>query len=155
MAKGKHTGGRKPGSKNKATIERELIEETAVSRIEAVLKAAGIELSSILPLDYALAVLRHPDSTPEQRRWACEKALPFCHAKPTRDVPLQPQVAINGPAEVRLVIIDHAEQSRHRSSAHLLSAPPAGTRPIDQTEKIDEGPEDRRAPEGHAQQEDG
>src|SRR6516165_5014433 len=114
-----------------------------LTQIEKLLAVAGVELSSILPLDYALAVLRHPDSTPEQRRWACEKALPFCHAKPTRDVPLQPQVAINGPAEVRLVIIDHAEQSRHRSSAHLLSAPPA----IDQTEKIDEGPEDRRAPE--------
>ena len=64
MAKGKHTGGRKPGSKNKATIERELIEETAVSRIEAVLKAAGIELSSILPLDYALAVLTPPRLNP-------------------------------------------------------------------------------------------
>jgi hypothetical protein len=35
-------------------------------------------------------------------------------------------VNINGPAEVRLVIIDHAEQSRHRSSARLLSATPAG-----------------------------
>ena len=142
MAKGRHTGGRKPGSKNKATIERELAESTAISRIEALLKA-GVELSSVLPLEYALAVLRHPDSTCEERRWACEKALPFCHAKPG-EASNQPTVAINGPAEVRLLIIDHAEQSRHRSSARLLSAPPAGTRAIDQTEKIDEGPEDRR-----------
>jgi hypothetical protein len=121
MARSK-TGGRKAGTPNKKTVERELIEATAVTRIEALLKAAGVELSSVLPLEYALAVLRHPDSTPEERRWACEKALPFCHAKPTPDVPLQPQVAINGPAEVRLIVIDHAEQSRHRSSAHLAKS---------------------------------
>ena len=125
MARGRHTGGRKPGSKNKATIERELAESTAISRIEALLKAAGVELSSVLPLEYALAVLRHPDSTCEERRWACEKALPFCHAKPG-EASIQPTFAINGPAEVRLVIIDHAEQSRHRSSARLLSSTPAG-----------------------------
>jgi|SRR6516225_7232627 hypothetical protein len=35
MARGRHTGGRKPGSKNKATIERELAEGSAISRIEA------------------------------------------------------------------------------------------------------------------------
>src|SRR6516225_5588139 len=121
MARSK-TGGRKAGTPNKKTVERELVEATAVTRIEALLKAAGIELSTIMPLEYALAVLRHPDSTPDERRWACEKALPFCHAKPTPDVSLQPQVAINGPAEVRLIVIDHAERSRHRSSAHLAKS---------------------------------
>jgi hypothetical protein len=125
MARSK-TGGRKAGTPNKKTVERELVEATAVTRMEALLKAAGIELSNVMPLEYALAVLRHPDSTSEERRWACEKALPFCHAKPTPDLPLQPTVAINGPAEVRLVIIDNAEQSRHRSPARLLSSPPAG-----------------------------
>jgi len=119
------TGGRKAGTPNQKTVERELVEAGAISKIEALLKAAGIELSSVLPLEYALAVLRHPDSTCEERRWACEKALPFCHAKPG-EASNQPTVAINGPAEVRLLIIDHAEQSRHRSSARLLSAPPAG-----------------------------
>ena len=88
MARSK-TGGRKAGTPNKKTVEREPVEATAISKIEALLKAAGIELSSVMPLDYALAVLRHPDSTPEERRWACEKALPFCHAKPTPDIPLQ------------------------------------------------------------------
>jgi len=91
------TGGRKAGTPNRKTVEHELVEATAVSRIEAMLKAAAIELSSIMPLEYALAVLRHPDSTPEESRWACEKALPFCHPKPTPDLPIQPTVAINGP----------------------------------------------------------
>jgi len=124
MAKRK-TGGRKAGTPNKKTVERELVEQGAISKIEALLKAAGIELSNVMPLEYALAVLRHPDSTCEERRWACEKALPFCHAKPG-EASIQPTFAINGPAEVRLVIIDHAEQSRHRSSARLLSSTPAG-----------------------------
>ena len=119
------TGGRKAGTPNKKTVERELVEQGAISKIEALLKAAGIELSNVMPLEYALAVLRHPDSTSEERRWACEKALPFCHAKPG-EASIQPTFAINGPAEVRLVIIDHAEQSRHRSSARLLSSTPAG-----------------------------
>jgi hypothetical protein len=35
MAKGKHAGGRRPGSKNKSTIEHELVEAGAASRIEA------------------------------------------------------------------------------------------------------------------------
>ena len=52
-----------------------------LTQIEKLLAVAGVEL--LLPLDYALAVLRHPDSTPEQRRWACEKALPFCHVRQT------------------------------------------------------------------------
>jgi hypothetical protein len=119
------TGGRKAGTPNKRTVARELVEAGAISKIEAVLKAAGIELSNLKPLEYALAVLRHPDSTSEERRWACEKAMPFCHARPG-EAQNQPTVAINGPTEVRLVIIDHAEQSRHRSSARLLSSPPAG-----------------------------
>jgi hypothetical protein len=119
------TGGRSRGTPNKRTVAREAVETGAISKIEALLKAAGIELSSVMPLEYALAVLRHPESTNEERRWACEKAMPFCHAKPG-EASNQPTVAINRPAEVRLVIIDHAEQSRHRSSARLLSSPPAG-----------------------------
>jgi hypothetical protein len=119
------TGGRTRGTPNKRTVAREVIETGTLSKVEALLKAAGVELSSLTPLEYALAVLRHPDSTSEERRWACEKAMPFCHAKPGEASNL-PTVAINGPTEVRLVVIDHAEQSRHRSSARLLSSTPAG-----------------------------
>jgi hypothetical protein len=67
MAKPK-TGGRSKGRPNKKTVERKLAEEGAISKIEALLKAAGIELSAVLPLEYALAVVRHPDSTNEERR---------------------------------------------------------------------------------------
>jgi hypothetical protein len=75
-------GGRKAGTPNKKTVAREEIEAVALSKVEALLKAAGIELPKLTPLEYALAVLRHPDSTSEERRWACEKAMPFCHARP-------------------------------------------------------------------------
>jgi hypothetical protein len=34
---------------------------------------------------------------------AAEKAAPYCHARAGSEVPNQPTVAINGPAEVRLV----------------------------------------------------
>jgi hypothetical protein len=124
-APGERRGGRGKGTPNKSTKASRKAEAEAMTAIEKLLAFAGIELNDLTPLDYALTVLRHPDSTPEQRRWACEKALPFCHAKPG-EASNQPTVAINGPAEVRLVIIDHAEQSRHRSSARLLSSPPAG-----------------------------
>jgi hypothetical protein len=38
-----------------------------LTQIEKLLAVAGVELSNLLPLDYALAVLRHQDSTPELR----------------------------------------------------------------------------------------
>ena len=37
------TGGRKAGTPNKRTVARELVEAGAISKIEALLKAAGIK----------------------------------------------------------------------------------------------------------------
>jgi hypothetical protein len=78
----------------------------------------------VLPLEYMLYILNTAEDD-AAKRWAAEKAAPYCHPR-SGEASNQPTVAINGPAEVRLVIIDHAEQSRHRGSARLLSSPPAG-----------------------------
>lgn len=64
--------GRPPGSKNKRTIGRELIEELMLD-------------SAMLPLEYQLKVLNDPDSEEGERRWASEKAAPYCHSKAPED----------------------------------------------------------------------
>jgi hypothetical protein len=108
---GEHRGGRKKGTPNKQTELKKLIADA---------KAKGF----VLPLEYMLYILNTAEDD-GARRWAAKKAVAYCHGKPS-EAPQQPTVAINGPAEVRLVIIDHAEQSRHRSSARLLSSTPVG-----------------------------
>ena len=109
---GEHRGGRKPGTPNKHTME--------IQQLIAEAKAKGF----IQPLEYMLYILNTAEDD-AAKRWAAEKAAPYCHPR-AGETMNQPTVNINGPSEVRLVIIDHAEQSRHRSSARLLSAPPAG-----------------------------
>src|SRR6516165_10553367 len=73
--------GQNAGARRARTTRRRLnascVMKRVLTQIEKLLAVAGVELSNLLPLDYALAVLGHPDSTPEQRRWACEKALRF------------------------------------------------------------------------------
>ena len=65
MAKGIKTGGRRKGSKNKV----------------ALAKAAALAASGLVPLDYMLSVLRNPLASTEDKRWASEKAAPYCHPK--------------------------------------------------------------------------
>jgi hypothetical protein len=99
---GERRGGRAKGTPNKQTELKALIAEA---------KAAGF----ITPLEYMLYILNTAEDD-GARRWAAEKAVAYCHGKPN-EAPQQPTVNINGPAEVRLVIIDNAEQSRHRIEA--------------------------------------
>jgi len=111
---GEHRGGRKPGTPNKHTTE--------IQQLIAEAKAKGF----IQPLEYMLYILNTAEDD-AAKRWAAEKAAPYCHRRAGETMNQQPTAAINGPAEVRiLVIIDHAEQSRHRSCARLLSSTPAG-----------------------------
>jgi hypothetical protein len=63
MARGKKTGGRKKGSKNKRTVELE--------------KATG----GILPLDYMLRVLRDEQADPLRRDEMAKAAAPYIHAR--------------------------------------------------------------------------
>ena len=59
------TGGRKPGSRNKETVDRE----------------AAIQASGLTPVDYMLSVLRNKKSSVEDKRWAAAAAAPFVHPR--------------------------------------------------------------------------
>jgi hypothetical protein len=67
MARGRKTGGRRPGSKNKVTLERE----------------AELSASGLMPLDHMLSILRNENETQQRRDWAAEKAAPYCHPRLT------------------------------------------------------------------------
>jgi hypothetical protein len=63
---GKREGaGRKEGSPNKASAERQ----------------AEIAASGLTPLDYMMSMLRNEQETPANRMWAAEKAAPYVHPK--------------------------------------------------------------------------
>lgn len=57
--------GRKPGTPNKATAERQ----------------KEVEASGLTPLEYMLSVLRDEGQTMENRCWAAEKAAPYVHPR--------------------------------------------------------------------------
>jgi len=64
MAKGRKTGGRQKGVKNKRTNELEEARK-----------------GGLLPLDYALNIMRDPNEDTAHRDWACHEALPYLHPK--------------------------------------------------------------------------
>jgi hypothetical protein len=69
MAKGRKTGGRHKGTKNKATL---LVEEAA----RMALSTAGA-----LPLDCMLAIMRDETQPAERRFTMAKAAAPYCHAR--------------------------------------------------------------------------
>ena len=77
--KGKKTGGRQKGSKNKATAERE----------------KQIAASGLTPLDYMLGILRDELADPQRRDDMAKAAAPYVHPK------LQPVDGKTGDAEIR------------------------------------------------------
>lgn len=71
MAKGKKTGGRKKGSRNKAP-----------SKAAIVAQAIGVAAADgIMPLDYMLGVVRDAKADPGRRDDMAKAAAPYCHAK--------------------------------------------------------------------------
>src|SRR4051794_19378131 len=64
-------GGRRPGSGRKSS---------GVSRLDAAARQQAME-SGTTPLEYMLNVMRHPDSTDEQRMEAAKGAAPYVHAR--------------------------------------------------------------------------
>lgn len=62
---GERRGGRKAGTPNKATAERQ----------------AEVAASGLTPLDYMLTMLRNEQASPADRMWAAEKAAPYVHPK--------------------------------------------------------------------------
>jgi hypothetical protein len=65
MAKGRKTGGRRPGSRNKATAA----------------KAAAIARSGLTPLDYMLSIMRSESQPSDIRLDAAKSAAPYVHPK--------------------------------------------------------------------------
>src|SRR5215216_1993734 len=74
--KGKKTGGRRPGSKNKMTIARE----------------SAIAASGVSPLDYMLTVMRDETADSARRDRMAQAAAPFLHAKVAAIAP-EPKLA--------------------------------------------------------------
>ena len=65
MARGRKTGGRQKGARNRATTEAR----------------AAAEATGILPLDYMLAVMRDVDAEPKRRDAMSMAAAPYLHPK--------------------------------------------------------------------------
>jgi len=72
MARGQKTGGRRPGSKNKRTLELE-------ARVEAMLE--GIDASQMLPVDFLLYLMRDSKLEIGLRFEAARAAAPFLHPR--------------------------------------------------------------------------
>jgi len=70
MAKGFKSGGRKPGSKNKKTLDA-----------EAALARAIAESGAVDPLEFMLAVMRDPQADFRVRLEAAKSAAPYRHAR--------------------------------------------------------------------------
>lgn len=70
---GKREGaGRRAGSKNAATIEREA---------EAAERVAAIKVAGITPLEYFLAIMRDEKLPQHERFAAAKEAAPYVHAR--------------------------------------------------------------------------
>jgi len=54
--------------------------ETAAKRAATSRKTAKTP-APLSPLDYMLQVLRDPEASPAERKWAAEKAAPFIHPR--------------------------------------------------------------------------
>jgi hypothetical protein len=64
-------GGRRPGAGRKAGAVTSKTRELADRAAEG----------GILPVDYMLTVLRDPNETPDNRKWAAQQAAPYLHPK--------------------------------------------------------------------------
>jgi hypothetical protein len=65
MARGRKTGGRRKGTRNRATEEAR----------------TAAEATGILPLDHMLAVMRDPKADPKRRDAMAMAAAPYLHAR--------------------------------------------------------------------------
>jgi hypothetical protein len=53
----------------------------AKRRPAACAAAPSQEAAVLSPLDYMLQILRDPEASPGERRWAAEKAAPYLHPR--------------------------------------------------------------------------
>lgn len=76
------TGGRRPGSRNKANVQRE----------------AEIKASGLTPLEYLIQMMRNKGNTPEIRIDAAKAAAPYVHPKLAT-------ISVNGSLDTNVVIV--------------------------------------------------
>jgi len=56
-------------------------EPAAPKRTATPRKAKKTDAARLSPLDYMLRVLRDPEASPAERKWAAEKAAPYIHPR--------------------------------------------------------------------------
>ena len=89
MARGRKTGGRQKGSRNRATEEAR----------------AAARASGVLPLDYMLSVMRDPDADQKRREAMAMAAAPYLHSKLSAiEAKLSPAVAEPSPERTSVVV---------------------------------------------------
>jgi hypothetical protein len=102
MARGRKTGGRQKGARNRATAEAR----------------AAAEATGIMPVPYMLSVMRDPSADHRRRDAMAMAAAPYLHARlSTIDATLSPAAA---------------EPSPNRTSVMVEFVVPNGTRKPDQ-----------------------
>ena len=69
--------GRRKGTKNVATLEKELLQ--AEGRIQQMEERNVASQSDEMPLDFLLRRMRNPAFSPTERFLAARAAAPFCH----------------------------------------------------------------------------
>ena len=99
MARGRKTGGRQKGSRNRATEEAR----------------AAAEATGILPLDYMLSVMRDANADQKRRDAMAMAAAPYLHSKlssvePEPDIDLEKSKRVSS-LTVRFVRPDFEHQS--------------------------------------------
>jgi hypothetical protein len=85
MARGRKTGGRQKGARNRAT--------------EAARAAAAA--TGILPLDHMLSVMRDLTADPKRRDAMAIAAAPYLHSRLS---PIEPSTAVPAPGNSKLVV---------------------------------------------------
>jgi hypothetical protein len=98
MARGRKTGGRQKGARNRATDEA----------------CAAAAASGILPLDYMLSVMRDPAADHKRRDAMAMAAAPYLHPKLTAmDAKLSPAAGAAIPEEPSSIRIEFVVPNRH------------------------------------------
>jgi hypothetical protein len=89
MARGRKTGGRQRGARNRSTAEAR----------------AAASATGVLPLDYMLSVMRAPATDDKRRDAMAMAAAPYLHARlSTIDATFSPAVAEPSPEKSSIVV---------------------------------------------------
>jgi hypothetical protein len=116
MARGRKTGGRQKGARNRATAEAR----------------AAAEATGILPLDYMLSVMRDPNADDKRRDAMAMAAAPYLHPKLNS---VESTMTVRGedePAKIEVVFVqpkpqpDDDEPPRSAASLSPEIRAPAG-----------------------------